>query len=406
MDVHLFDAEFHADPYPAYAQLRQHAPVLQYGDTWLISRYADVAAILKNPILFSHQTFWDEPVGHYDRADARQTLVIQDSFAKIMMYTDGDPHTRMRRHSNRTFTPARVAERRSRIESLCATLLQAGRARDSFDYAQQVALQLPSLVMADYLGIPDADRAHVLEMVERFSAIFEPMAPPEREAMLIASAPLVDYLDELIAQRWAQPADDFVSHLLSVPPSGGGMSLEEVRGNLMHFLMAGNETTTNLLGHLMVLISQFPRLRAELTGDPAKQSAFIEETLRYEAPITLVARKTTTEVTLGGHTVPEGAMLGLLLGSANRDECKFSDPDVFDPARPDKAHLSFAGGPHFCIGAALARLEAAVALELLTGEFADLTVDTTTPMQFKPDLLSRGYSHLQVHTTRHATATT
>lgn len=393
-----FDPAFHADPYPLYAQLRAHAPILWMEDlgAWLVTRYEDIARCIKDPATFSHDSFYDEPVCRHDASDPRQAYVI-DSFSHMMMYRDGDEHTRMRRQSNRTFTLPEVRARRPRIEQICRTLLQRCRQQGTFDYAQQFAILMPSMVIADYLGIPAEDRDEIRELADKFSVVFEPgLADDDRHQMLINTVPMVTYLDELIAARRAKPAADFVSHLVGIAEADGAMTTDELRGNLMHLLVAGNETTTNLLEHLIGQLSRSPKMRSEISGHPDRINDYLEETLRYEAPIQVIARKTTTDVTVAGQPIPEGALVGLVVGSANRDEYKFPDPDRFDPARSGKAHLSFALGPHFCLGAPLARLEGTIALELLTSEFNDLIVDDGVEPVWKPDLLLRGYSHLQV----------
>ena len=397
-DFDAQDSEFHADPYPMYSQLRAHAPVLWYEDMgfWLLTRYRDVAAAIKNPRIFSHESFQAEPVSRHDPADSRQAYVV-DSFSNIMMYKDGEAHARMRRQSNRTFTPGEVGARRAFIERLCQDLLEQCRDEGSFDYAQRFAIALPSMVIADYLGVAPEDRDEIRELADQFSVVFEPfLSEHERTQMLLGSVPLVEYFDKIITDRRQKPKDDFVSLLAGVSEDDGGMSNDELRGNLMHLIVAGNETTTNLLEHLIVQLTQFPELRTAIRDDPEMNKHFIEETLRYEAPIQIVGRMTTTDVEIEGVTIPQGGLVALVVGSANRDEAKFPQPDTFDPTRKDKAHLSFGQGSHFCLGAPLARLEASVALELLSGEFRDLVVDTDAAPTWKPDQLLRGYTHLQV----------
>ncbi|CAN5671589.1 hypothetical protein BH09ACT8_BH09ACT8_39650 [soil metagenome] len=397
-DFDAQDSEFHAEPYPMYAELRAHAPVFWYEDMgfWLLTRYRDVAAAVKNPRIFSHESFQAEPVSRHDPADSRQALVV-DSFSKIMLYKDGEAHARMRRQSNRTFTPGEVGARRSFIEHICRDLLQQCREEGSFDYAQQFATVVPSMVIADYLGVAPKDRDEIRELADKFSVIFEPfLSEQDRTQMLLGSVPLVEYFDKAIEDRRRTPKDDFVSLLVSASEDDGGMSTDELRGNLLHLIVAGNETTTNLLEHLIVQLTRFPELRAAVREDPQMNKQFIEETLRYEAPIQMMGRMTTTAVEIDGVTIPEGGLVALVVGSANRDEAKFPDPDTFDPIRKDKAHMSFGQGSHFCLGAPLARLEASVALDMLCGEFRDLVVDPDATPTWKPDQLLRGYTHLQV----------
>lgn len=387
---------FQVDPYPVYAQLREHSPVFYNEATrsWVVTRYYDIVECLKRSDLISHDQFWDEPVSRHDRSDPRQAYVV-NTFSHMMMYKDGQAHARMRKQSNRTFTPPQVKARRPKIERICRTLLEECRERGTFDYAHDFAQPLPSIVIADYLGIPQQDRQWIRALADRFAVVFEPLlTDPQRTEILINTVPMVDYLFELIDTRRRQPGDDFVSLLLAIGPEDGGMTNVELCANLMHLLVAGNETTTNLLEHMIVQLTRFPQMRADIKGDPEKIKAFMEETLRYEAPIQIIARKTTAEVTLYGQQISPGSLVAFVLGSGNRDEARFPDPDIFDPTRADKAHLSFASGAHFCIGAPLARLQGTLALEMLTTEFDDLIVDPDGEPQWKPDMLLRGYRHL------------
>lgn len=398
------EAGFHADPYPTYRQLRDNAPVLWYPEMgfWLLTRYEDVAAAIRNPELFSHESFWDEPVSHHDASDQRQAHVV-NSFSQMMMYRDGDVHARMRRQAKHTFAPKQIKRSRESIERICRALLEGCREQGTFNYARDFAMLLPSLVIADYMGIPMADREEIRELVDRFSIVFEPLLPEEdRRAMLIDTVALCDYLDELIVARRKDPQDDFVSLLVNSDESEGKMSVDEIRGNLMHFLIAGNETTTNLLQHLIVVLSERPGVRERISANPDLIGPCVEETLRYEAPIQLTGRKLTRDHTIHGCDVPAGALIGLVIASANHDERKFDHPDVFDIDRPNSnQHHSLGAGQHFCIGAPLARLEGAIATELLTTEFTDLVTDPSGPAPvWKKDQLLRGYTHLQVTSSR------
>ncbi|MHA3020618.1 cytochrome P450 [Mycobacterium sp. BMJ-28] len=392
-------AAYATGPYEFYAGLREHAPVFYYEPigAWVITKYADVVWALKHPAVFSHESFWDEPVSRHDRSNRHQAHIV-DTFSNIMMYKDGEAHAKMRQLHGRTFAPPQVRSRRAQVEQICRSLLTAGRGKGSFDFVHDFAAPLPSMVVADYLGIPAADREWMLGLADRFSVIFEPALEGQaRSDMLHDVIPFADCLDRLIHERRAEPQDDLISRLVAVPEENGGMSHEEVLGNLMHLVVAGNETTTNLLEHMIVHLTRLPELRAQMADNPDLITAFVEETLRFEAPIQIIGRKTKEEVTIGGQTIPAGVVVALGIGSANRDQERFPHPDVFDPHRLDKAHLSFAVGPHFCIGAPLARLEAVVALEMLTGEFNDLVLDPGVVPEWKTDLILRGFTRLGVH---------
>lgn len=394
----ILDEQYDTGPYGFYTQLREQTPVFEFEEmgAWVVTTYEDVTSCLKRPELFSHESFWDEPVSRHDSTDPAQAYVV-DSFSHIMMYKDGNPHTAMRKAIRGPFAPPKVRSRRPQVENICRDLLRECRDKGTFDYAKDFADRLPSMIVADYLGIPVEDREFVRTLSDRFRVVFEPeLDGDERAAMLLDVAPLVAYLDELIVRRRTTPQDDYLSALAGIKEEDGGMTTDELRGNLMHLLLAGNETTTNLLSHMFVQLSRTPDMRDDIAADPDYASAFVEEALRFEAPLQLIGRKTTADVEVGGVTIPAGSMVGLGIGSANRDPKRFDRPDEFDPTREDKAHLSFASGAHFCIGAPLARLEGAVAAEMLAGEFSDLRVADATP-EWKPDLISRGYLQLPAH---------
>jgi cytochrome P450 len=402
------DASHHLDPYPTYAQLRQESPVFFYPDFgfWMVLRYEDVANCVRNPAVFSHEQFWMEPVSKHDASNEDQKYVI-DSFSHMFMYADGARHSRMRRQSNQRFGPREVKAQRANVERICRQLLEDCREKGSVDFVHNFALLLPSLVVADYLGIPTQDRDEIRHLVDLFSVIFEPLLPDDaRHTMLVdAGKPLADYLDGLIEKRRKNPGDDFISMIASVSENGGGMTVDELRGNLMHLLIAGNETTTNLLGHLMVVLSRHPQVRHRIASDHQLVAPCVEETLRWEAPIQLIIRHPVEDVQIAGQDIPKGALIGLVIASANHDEQRFPGPDVWDIDRPNsKEHLSFANGPHFCIGAPLARLEGAVAVEMLTTEFRDLVVENETEATWKPDNLLRGYNYLPVKASQSAPA--
>jgi cytochrome P450 len=231
--------------------------------------------------------------------------------------------------------------------------------------------------------------------VEHFSIIFEPRLPAnERAAMLVEASGITDYLDRAIEDRRRKPRDDFITTLTIRDKADGGMSTPEIRGNLMHFLFAGSETTTNLLCHMAVVFAENPKARERVTQDASLIDACVEELLRFEAPIKMISRKLTSDTTLAGQTMRRGDLVALVLASANHDGDRFTDPDVFDLDRRDNLHLSFGVGPHFCIGAPLARLEARVALSLLTTEFNDLQLRPDGDRERKPDDMLRGYRRL------------
>jgi cytochrome P450 len=395
LHIDLRSDSFRADPYSTYAELREQAPVywseqMRY---WLITRYDDVASLLRASDACTSDSFWDRPISHHDQANADEAYVV-NSFATAMVFHDPPTHTRQRRTVSKAFTSTRVAARQPQVEFIARSLLDDARQRGEFDFMADFAAPLPILMIADLLGIPVEDRAQVREASDQFASLFEPMLSEEdRHHALHESADLARYLDDVVEQRRSNPRDDLISGLVELEAHDEGLSPMELRAMLLHLLVAGNETTTALLAHAFVELDRNPTLRAQLGATPELIPSAVEEALRFEAPIQFLTRQTTRPLELHSVSIPEHSLVSLVLGSANRDPDRFHSPDTFIPDRTDNDHVSFGWGRHFCIGAPLSRLEANVAIRLLTGEFSDLHRSATDAVR-KPDQLIRSYRTL------------
>ena len=399
LHIDLRSDSFRADPYSTYAQLREQAPVywseqMRY---WLITRYDDVASLLRASDTCTSDSFWDRPISHHDHANADEAYVV-NSFSNAMVFHDPPTHTRQRRTVSKAFTPTRIAARQPQVEFIARTLLDDARQRGDFDFMADFAAPLPILMIADLLGIPVEDRAQVREASDQFASLFEPMlSDDDRHHALHESADLARYLDDVVAQRRSDPQDDLISGLVELEAQDEGLSPMELRAMLLHLLVAGNETTTALLAHTFVELDRNPTLRAQLGASPDLIPSAVEEALRFEAPIQFLTRQTTRPLDLHSVNIPEHSLVSLVLGSANRDPDRFHSPDTFIPDRDDNDHVSFGWGRHFCIGAPLSRLEANVAIRLLTGEFADVH-RSASDAERKPDQLIRSYRTLPATT--------
>jgi cytochrome P450 len=305
-----------------------------------------------------------------------------------MSFLAMDPpmHGRMRGLVSRGFTPRRVAGLEPRIRELARGYLDAALARGSFDFIGDLAGRLPMDVISELIGVPAADRDEVRRLsdllVHREEGVED--VPP---AGVEAAFSLVAYYADLLAERRARPTEDLTSALLAAEVDGDRLTEDEIMGFLFLMVVAGNETTTKLLGNAWYWAWRNPDERAKPFADPSRVPAWIEETLRYDTSSQMLARVTTEDVTLHGTTIPAGGRVVLVVGSANRDERAFATPDVYDLDRPDRElqHIaSFGFGRHFCLGASLARLEARVALEELVARVADYDID--------PDGITRVHS--------------
>ena len=359
-----YDYDFHEDPYPVYARLRDEAPLYYNAsdDFWALSRHADVHAAVKNDVTFSNRMGVSLDASAWN-ADAHRVM----SFLAL----DGTEQTRVRKLVSAGFTPRRVRELTPQIQvladhyldALVATCAESGEA----DWIAELAGKLPMDVISEMMGVPVADRDEVRRLAD-LVVHREDGVRDVPEAGMTAALELIGYYAEMVAQRRKQPSDDLTSALIEAEVDGDRLLDHEVIAFLFLMVVAGNETTTKLLGNALFHLGAHPSQLAEVFADPgdtAPVGAWIEETLRHDTSSQMLARYVAEDVELHGQLVPAGSKLLVLLGSANRDERVFTAPDVFDIHRPaDELGriMSFGVGRHFCLGANLARLEARVVL--------------------------------------------
>jgi cytochrome P450 len=369
IDFDPYDHVLQADPYPVYARLRRESPLYHNAEHgfWVMSRHADITTALRSDHGYSNAMGVS-----LDRTSWTPNAHIVMSFLAM----DPPQHMRLRKLVSKGFTPRRVLELEPMIRQithrhLTAALAPGGEPAPggtvAFDWIADLAGKVPMDVISELLGVPDADRDEVRRLadllVHREHGLRD--VPP---AGIEASMRLFEYYGEHVARRRREPADDLTSALLTAEVEGDRMSEQEVIAFLFLMVVAGNETTTKLLGNAVYHLTARAALRDRVFADPALIDPWIEETLRYDTSTQLIARQLTEDLTLHGVTAPAGAPLLFALGSANRDEDVFSDPDTFDLDRPKDEHaqiLSFGGGRHFCLGSNLARLEARVVLQEL-----------------------------------------
>ncbi|MGO9856695.1 MAG: cytochrome P450 [Acidimicrobiales bacterium] len=383
------DASFKTDPHPIWRRLRDEAPLYrneQY-DFWALSRFEDVMAASMDPRTFSsaHGTVLeqmsDQPTGG------------------MMIFMDQPEHTALRRLVSRAFTPRRVAGLEDSVRKLCGELLDAQRDRDGFDYVADFGALVPSNVISMLLGVPEADRPEVREQIDTIFHL-EPGVGMVNEVSVSAMIWLHSYISEQVAERRRDPRDDMFTDLVTaevVEPDGSHrrLTLEESANFGILLVAAGTETVARLLGWAGSVLGEHPEQRAELAGDPSLIANTVEELLRYEAPSPVQGRWTTAPVELHGTVVPEDSKVLLLTGSAGRDERAFPEADRFDIHRHFDQHLSFGYGIHFCLGAALARLEGRIAIEETLKRFPTWEVDREQSV-FLFTSTVRGFSQLPI----------
>jgi cytochrome P450 len=357
--------EFHDDPYPTYRRLRDDAPAYcnERLGFWALSRHDDVLAALHDPATYC----------------SRHGITLEPSPPLPMLLTTDPPdHTAMRRLVSRAFTPHRVADLEPTIRALSAKYIDGFVERGDADLVGDYAAKLPMDVISRMLGVPAGDDDDMLRgwtnaLIDRAEGV--PDVTPEG---IDAFAKLYAYFTEHVARLRREPGDDLASALVMVEADGERLSDIEVVGFCFLLIIAGNETTTKLIGNCLYALQRFPEQKSKLLADPSRIPDAVEEILRFDGSTQLMARTTTRGVDLHGIRIPEGEKVLLLLGSANRDERAFDAPDVFDIDRPrDTQHVGFGHGIHVCLGAALARLEMRVSLEELLRRIPDYEIDAT-----------------------------
>jgi cytochrome P450 len=387
-----YDTEIDDHPYPLWKQLRDDAPVYRNDryNFWALSRFHDVEAAHKDPVSFSSArgTVLERMTGNVDATG-------------MMIFMDPSGHTHLRALVSRAFTPRRIAALEARVRDLCADLLDPHDGAGGFDYVQDFAAQLPSRVISALVGVPPEDQEEQRQRVDGMFHI-EPGVGMANETAAASALSLVGYLADLVKLRTADPRDDMVSDLVRaeiVDDEGGTrrLTVEEATRFALLLYSAGTETVAKLLGNAAVILAEHARQRSELVADPGLIPNAVDELLRFEAPSPVNGRWTTRDVRLHGVDIPKDSKVLLLTGSAGRDERVFPDSDRFDVHRTIQHHLSFGYGAHFCIGAALAKLEGRIALEETLKRFPTWEVDTAGVRRVHTSTV-RGYRHVPIIT--------
>ncbi len=371
------DDDVQSDPYPHYAVLREHAPVywLESLQAFVVSRHHDVRRVMHDHNTFSSEAMGalvSRPVEYADAADVLDDYDRSD-FPKSIVGLDGAAHTRLRAIVNRGFTPKRIGVLEAEMRRTARTFIDPLVAAGAGDLQAGLAVPFPTTVIAQLLGVAVERRDDFRRWSEwMVRGVFEPLDADQQRDVANAGREMGEYLAGIIDERGHGRADDLISVLLDAEPEGGALTPQELEVFVFTLLVAGSITTAYLIGRAAQLLSTDPPLLASTRADRSRIPALVEETLRYETPVQLMFRTATTDVDCADTTIPKGSTVVALLGSANRDPAIFNHPDRFDPDRGSTEHLSFGHGAHFCLGAALARLEARVALEELLAQTAVL----------------------------------
>jgi cytochrome P450 len=381
------------DPYPVLTRLREASPFAEFDGALVVAgRHADCSAVLRHPNASSERgrSLLTQPV--------RRRLRERPSFLSL----DPPDHTRLRRLVAKAFTPRTIATLEPRIRAITGELLSAAATAGRLEVVSQLAYPLPVRIISEMLGVPLADHPRFAGWSARLAHSLEPgFAIPQEQAQAradaadLASEEFAVYFRELIARRRARPQPDLLSAMIAAEDAGDQLTEDELIATCVLLLVAGHETTVGLISNAILALLRHPDQFALLRAQPELAASAVEETLRYDAPVQLTGRVARGGMQIGAVTAPDGGLVLLLLAATGRDPAVFADPDRFDIRRGASNHLAFAAGPHFCLGAPLARLEASIAI----GEVARRVVApelAADGLSYKPNLNLRGPDRLVV----------
>ncbi len=384
-----FTPEFQADPFPILRRLREEDPIHRSPLGWVLTRYDDVFAALRNSSLGAA----------FDREAGREQLGDGAAFAYVsnrIHNFDPPDHTRLRSLVTTAFTVRRVELLRPHIQAIADMLLDRVDGANTIDVLAAVAHPLPSLVICEMLGVPEADRPRFSRWTEDIAfLLFPPVHPRRLKTGEVAAAQFMAYVRDLIEHRRAAPADDLLSALIAAEEHGDRLSIDELIANVVFLFSAGHQTTRDLVGNGLLALLRHPDLKLRVAADPSLLPALVEECLRYDPSVTATVRRARDDTTVAGTPIAAGDRLILSISGANRDPARFPDPDRFDIDRLNNEPLAFGGGIHYCLGAALARAEAQIVFGTLLRRYPKLELAEQT-VQWRETWIFRGPVSLQV----------
>jgi cytochrome P450 len=392
----LLDPAARADPYPVFARVRDHGAIqLPEATVTVFATYRECDEVLRHPASASDRL---------KSTLARRAIEAGGPPRPLgtpgFLFLDPPDHTRLRRLVSKAFVPKVINALKPEITALVAGLLDHIAEQGRFDVVADLAYPLPVAVICRLLGVPVHDEpkfSHASALLGQALDPFMPLtgAPSDGvDERLQAGRWLREYLHQLVEERRSHPGEDLMSRLVAVEESGDQLTAEEIVATCNLLLIAGHETTVNLIANAVLAMLRSPPQWTALGADADRAAVVIEETLRYDPPVQLVGRIAAEDLAIGEVNVTKGDLMMLLLAAAQRDPAEFERPEVFDPDRKPFRHLGFGHGPHFCIGAPLARLEAGLALSALTARFPDAR--PAGEPQYKPNITLRGLSEMAV----------
>ena len=391
---HLLDPDVLANPYPLYRRLRTESPVHwdPYLHAWVVTRYEDVSTVFRR--FSADRTPGPE---YFEALGVPEIGPIARVMVKQMLFLDAPAHTRLRRLAGPAFQPARVSILQPHIQAIADRLIDRVLARGTgtVDVLADFAEPLPAMVTTELLGVPVEHHAELKGWSVTFAEMLGNFQhnPDRLPGVLVAVENLSAYFRNAIAEQRRHPRDGLLGALLAAEVDGDRLSDDEVAANCIVTMVGGLETTTNLIGNGMLSLLRNPPEMHRLRTEPQVMPAAVEELLRYESPSQHTARIAPDDIVLGGRQIRKGQAVIAVMAAGNRDPDRFPDPDRLDFDRPDNRHLAFGWAAHFCFGAPLARLEAAISFESMLRRFPDLRL-TGAPLVWRENLGLRGLTSL------------
>lgn len=395
--------EFLDNPYPTYARFREEAPVFwsKKGDYWLVSKYVDANDILRDLSYEKGPPKWKtmDPLIKL-LPQLFPNLKQQFEFrGKSMLQQNPPDHTRMRGLVNKAFTPSMISRLRSHIQDIADKLIDQIEAKKTgeMDLVSEYAYLLPITVISEMLGIPEGDREQFKSWSQSLTEALEPtFSLPKIQKAGKANREIIQYLTPLVEERRKNPQEDLISALVQAEEAGDKLSYQELLANLILLLVAGHETTVNLIGNGTLALLRNPDQLALLRSKPELINTAVEEFLRYESPVQLVRRQCGQDLELGGQKMKEGQSMFLLIGSANHDPEQFANPEKLDITRTPNKHLAFGAGIHHCLGFSLAGTEGQIAINTLINRLPNLALKKDARLEVRKPFALRGMKAIPV----------
>jgi cytochrome P450 len=398
--VDPFDPAFIANPYPTYARLRSNAPIHRIPTpdgwgVWLITRYEDVVAVLKDERFVKE---WRNALTPEQLAKVSPEPEVMKPMNRGMLDRDSPDHERLRALVSKAFTRRLVEQMRGRIQEIADALLDGVEDKGEMDLIADYAFPLPFIVITELLGVPAEDRDRLSEWSDVVTAPRNATPEYVEKKLIPYMQAFADYLREMFEEKRKNPGDDLISALTQAEEAGDKLSEDESLAMVLLLFEGGHKTTVNLIGNGMLALLQHPDQLQKLRNDPSLIEPAVEELLRYDGPLeTSTGRFAREDVAIGGTVIPQGEMVLGVIAAADRDPERFPDPDRLDITRTDNKHLAFGKGIHYCLGAPLARMEGQIAIDTLLRRMPDLRLKgSPDSLTWRPGLVLRGLKGLPV----------